>query len=369
MTRIDYSTDVPKHYVRRNGWLSACQQQARTVKKRSKKIPLRYFTFCAADAIDVFMLEREGILKRSSETGRLEGVFFCEADEDAFGKIADLIGSPEQGFLGQFEKIVLFKDDRDTEGRDLYGQEDEYYPEDVRKKLRYKDAHKRFKAEFPFDIINLDVFGIMFPPRRAVIAPLVESLIEILKWQTGSAFPNGKLCKQFTLFLTSHIDHTKTDQEAIRQLTNRVAENIDSNVNFRSAFLESYGHQEATRLARENFAEFFCLALPKFLIHLALFDLGWDVNYGPSYLYNREDIYVKGQYYQIMHSISAYIRVPDFRHRLDAPGTGMYTRAVTQLINDGVIWIDETVENPEISRELQTDLTSIVEFREQYRAR
>ena len=33
-------------------------------------------------------------------------------------------------------------------------------------KLRYKDAHCRLRKAFPFDIINLDVCGVMFPPRK-----------------------------------------------------------------------------------------------------------------------------------------------------------------------------------------------------------
>ena len=67
----------------RYGWLRAIQQQKQAIRKRSKRIPLqlRYFTFwhCAEDAIDVFMLEREEIHKRSEETGArfryLEGVY------------------------------------------------------------------------------------------------------------------------------------------------------------------------------------------------------------------------------------------------------------------------------------------------------
>ena len=65
MSHINFETDLPKHYVRRYGWLRAIQQQKQAIRRRSKRIPLRYFTFCAEDAIDVFMLEREEILKRS----------------------------------------------------------------------------------------------------------------------------------------------------------------------------------------------------------------------------------------------------------------------------------------------------------------
>src|ERR1044072_1759168 len=115
MDKINYRTDSQKHFVRKNGWLPATLKQLESIKKRNKKIPPRYFTFCAAEAIDVFMLEHHGILKRSGETGRLEGVFFCEKEEDDFRRIAELIGTPQQGFLGDFSRIVLFEETAETE--------------------------------------------------------------------------------------------------------------------------------------------------------------------------------------------------------------------------------------------------------------
>ena len=45
----------------------------------------------------------------------------------------------------------------------------------------------------------------------------------LLAWQTESKFLiNERECKQFTLFLTSHIDPVDTNQSAIEQLENRV---------------------------------------------------------------------------------------------------------------------------------------------------
>jgi len=366
MAHIDFTKDILKHYVRRYGWLPACQQQKHAIGKRSKRIPLRYFTFCAAEAIDVFMLEREGILQRDEQTGRLEGVFFCEENEEAFGRIADLIGSPEQGFLGDFAKIVLFEDDEDTREQELYS--DEPHSESVRKKLRYKDVHRCLREAFPFDIINLDVCGVMFPLRTGVIAPLLKSLIRILEWQTQSAFPlNNRPCEQFVLFLTSHIDPDRTDESAIQQLVNRVSENVDTNAEFRSIFINRFGYSEVDRLATDNFPEFFCLALPKVMIHLALFRLGWDVTYGPVYVYSRDDAYHENRQYQIMHSVSVYRRIRDFGRRLDEPGAGQYARIVTQIANEGVVWVDDIVQQPEVRRELAQDLRRIVESRDRFR--
>jgi hypothetical protein len=362
---IDYRTDIPKHYVRKKGWLPACRSQAQAIRNRSRNIPLRYFTFCAAEAIDVFMLEQNRVVRRSGQTGRLEGIFFCEKDEAAFGQIADLIGSPEQGFQGEFERIVLFEDDADTEGRSI--QDDEPYEEPVRKKLRYKDAHARLRASFPFDIINLDVYGNMFPPNKSVIARLLSSIIRILEWQTESLFPNDRPCQRFTLFLTCYINPDRTDGEAIRQLTNRLSENIETNSEFRAAFDDRYGHQEAGRLASENFAEFFSLAVPKYMIHLAIFQLGWSVSHGPTYLYNRPDPHGSNEQYQMMHSVSVYERIPDFQQRLDAPSSGLYSHAATGIINDGAEWIEAILDNPTVMEEIEKDLADVVEFADRVR--
>ncbi len=366
---INYETDPLKHYVRKYGWLTAAKRQKHVIRNRSKQIPLRYFTFCAAEAIDVFMLEREGILKRSEETGRLEGVYFCEADLRKFGIIADLIGSPENGFQGEFEKIVLFKDDEETLGKTLEDEQEDQdpYTSKMREKLRYKDKHHRLRKAFPFDIINLDVCGVMFPPRKDIMAPLLESLIQILAWQTESKFLiNERECKRFTLFLTSHIDPNDTNQNAIEQLKNRVIQNINTNSDFRSAFVRHYGHNQVKKLAYNSFAEFFSIALPKFIIHEALFRFGWKVTCGPTYLYNRDYRREKNRQYQIMHTVSVYERIPGFGKSLDTPHTNQYTQSVTQLISDQIKWIDEIIREPDIERELEEDLNQIIKLRDQY---
>ena len=367
---INYERDPLKHFVRKEGWLTAAKQQKHVIRNRSKRIPLRYFTFCAAEAIDVFMLEREGIINRSVETGRLEGVYFCEKDLQSFGIIADLIGSPENGFQGEFEKIVLFEDDDETMDKTIEDEQedqDPYTPE-MREKLRYKDAHHRLQKAFPFDIINLDVCGVMFPPKRNIMAPLLESIIQILDWQTNSTFPINNLeCKQFTLFLTSHINSAdRTNQKAIQQLTDLLIDNINTNPDFQEAFFNRYGHNQVQKLVSDNFSEFICLAIPKLMIKRALLDFGWEVAHGETYIFHRDDRWEDNKQYQIMHTISVYKRNSNSSEQLDAFKMEQYFQSVTQLINDGIQWIDGIVENSNIKQELEEDLIQIVEFRDQH---
>lgn len=360
--RINFETDLLKHYVRKYGWLAAAREQKEAIKNRSKKIPLRYFTFCAAEAIDVFMLELDGILERSEDTERLEGVYFCEADPDKFGIIADLIGSPEQGFQGEFEKIVLFEDDDDTRGKTF--EDDEFHSAEIRKKLRYKDAHQRFREAFPFDIINLDVCGVMFPPRKGIMTPLLKSITQILEWQTKTkSSSNERECNHFTLFLTAHVNQDLTDQIAIQQLMDTVSNNISTIPDFQKFFAKRYRHDQVHKLVSENFAEFFSIALPKFIIQQDLFNRGWQVDPGPTYLFHRDNKWNKNKPYQIMHAVSACKRIPNFHKQVEGKKTGQYHRSVTKLINNGVEWVDSIIENPEFYQELKEHLNEIITLR------
>ncbi len=359
---INYETDPLKHYVRKHGWLTAARQQKQSIRNRPKNIPLRYFTFCAEEAIDVFLLEREGILERSEDTGRLEGVYFCESDHDKFGIIADLIGSPEQGFQGEFEKIVLFEDDDDT--REKTVEDEEFHSAEVRRKLRYKDAHLRLREAFPFDIINLDVCGVMFPPRKVIITQLVQSIFQIIDWQTKSNFPINDLeCNQFTLFLTSHVNQERTNQAAIQLLEDLMIDNMRTSGHFRSAFIEQYGHDQVKKLVNENFPEFFSLALLKFIIRTALYDSGWEVIPSSTYLFHRDNKWDKNNPYQIMHAVSVYKRIRGFRERDDVPNTSQYIQSVTQMIKNGVEWVDSVIKSPGIHQLLKEDLKQIVALR------
>ena len=61
----------------------------------------------------------------------------------------------------------------------------------------------------------------------------------------------------------------------------------------------------------DNFADFFALAVPKYFIHKALHDLGWELDYGPTFLYNRPDKFTNEQY-TMMHSVAVFKRIPNF---------------------------------------------------------
>jgi hypothetical protein len=347
------------------GWLPASEQQKNNTKRHWDKAPFKYFTFCASQAIDVFMLERYGVLRRLA-SGRLEGVYFCERDLDAFGEIARLIGSPEQGFLGDFEDIVLFEDDDETRGKDLYIQVEEKLDENIRKRLRTKDTHKRLQQAFPFDIINLDVCGVMFPPRRSMVSPLLRAILKILEWQTQARFPDGKPCKQFTLFLTSHIDPALVNTEVVDQLCQVIADNLGYS-SFRQSFSDRFGHEDPNALRTQSFVQFYCLGVPKYLIDKAITDLGWFARFTKTFVYARPDIYEQGKKYHMMHTVAEFVRYPEPQPQLHNPRRKHYFQAVTDLVQLPIEDVDVALSNIPITATTEEDLNSIVTFRDSRR--
>ena len=103
---VDWDTDAVKHFVRKNGWLPGAIAQFQNCQAAGR--PLKYLTFCAAQAIDVFMLLKSGILQRDPETDCVLNTYFCEEKAEEFTLITELIGSDEQGFLGDFQEMILF---------------------------------------------------------------------------------------------------------------------------------------------------------------------------------------------------------------------------------------------------------------------
>ena len=66
----------------------------------------------------------------------------------------------------------------------------------------------------------------------------------------------------------------------------------------------------------------------------------------------------------MMHTVSVYERIPGFRERLDDRSQEQYNQSVTQLLNDGVEWVDDIIES-NMKRQLKEDLKKIVELRDQ----
>src|SRR5436305_1707589 len=102
-----YEDDLLKHYIRVHGWLPLCQTRKQLLQQRRPRLRrrLRYFTFCAVNAVDVLMLDVANVINRS-RTDKFDTVFFFDrTPELVFQTQLRIPGS--YGFAGKFVETVL----------------------------------------------------------------------------------------------------------------------------------------------------------------------------------------------------------------------------------------------------------------------
>lgn len=363
--RINYETDVVKHYVRLNGWLPSCRRRKTKVKRR----PFRYFTFCAASAVDVFMLERDGILKRTQE-GLLEATYFCEQDAEQFEEIVNLIGTRGQGLLGKFEEIVLFKETSETNGRTYLDPGPDKITDILRRQLQIKDKHQQLVAAFPFDVINLDATGTLFPPRQGPVSDLIDSIFTILKWQTETLLPSGNVVNEFTLLLTVQVDESAGNVSAIDQLCELVQHNLDQRPEFLSRWIEEFAEVPPGSLAQQDFVRFFTIALPKLLIEHGL-SLAWDVTSDGRLLYQR----ARGQNtYTMMCEVLTFTRLSSspktelFNLQQGLPSQFTFQRANSRVLDGAwktITRVDDEIVTGDTRVKVMAHLEKVLAFRQQ----
>ena len=216
-----WDMDHGKHCARYYGWLPASKEYQ--VGKKN----LKYFTLCAEQAIDVFMLESEGVLSRDQK-GDLPNVVICEGDELAVPKILKLVRPPSKRALitGKLQEILTFQDTAKTEGRS-YDDEDRIVDPTIRKLLRDKKLLQQLKGHFPFDIINFDTFGNLLNPDKKVNRLLYQSFEKIFELQ--------KAADSFLLFVTIPITHIHADIHT--QFTEDLKLNANEHSKIREALL------------------------------------------------------------------------------------------------------------------------------------
>src|SRR5260370_41901290 len=102
-----FEDDHVKQYVRTRGWLPLCRERHRQLQGRKPRDRrrLRYFTFCAVNAVDVLMLDVAKVI-RPSAAARFDTVCF-------FDRTVELVAQTQLrvpgsiGFAGSFVETVL----------------------------------------------------------------------------------------------------------------------------------------------------------------------------------------------------------------------------------------------------------------------
>lgn len=233
---IDYDSYYGKHCARYYGWLPASRQEKRLLGRSPK-----YFTLCGHKAIDVFMLEKEGVLERD-EKGRLPHVIVVEESEDDWAAIIALLRPPviEAVVNGSLQDLILYEDD--DEILDLLRRGESARPsKDQRDKLIRRERAGRLRSEFPFDIVNFDPCDglVELPLQESRLYSAFETLFEL---QSGVS--------SFLLFVTTNI--TRVHPQVESAFAQDLADNVAKHSRIRTALVTATGSADYDGIDDEN---------------------------------------------------------------------------------------------------------------------
>jgi hypothetical protein len=280
-----------KHYKRIHLWLP---QAVNLQNSLAGERPFRYFTLCSREMIDVYMLVKEQILAFDTETRRVQGVSFCEYNQEIFPEMTELIGVEEAGFLAKLEDLVLFQDVPQTQTLSsddaltaFLEESGEGLETALREKVEEKRRHLSFQRLFPFDFFNLDFCDRYYgdPPDVMKIHTTIDKLLE---WQrqpgmmtSGQEFS----VTRFVVTITCRVD-LRTPADAIRRLKEMVSNNRAENDEYKEALqARSIGNLDSW--ASEAPLDFFMSAWPKEIARLAK-QKSWNITIHDHAYYDRQ---------------------------------------------------------------------------------
>jgi len=369
---LNYNTDIIKHYVRYHGWLKPFKTIVNhidgLIKRGQRADKCKYLTFCAVQAIDVFMFEQLKYLYRNENSKRLENVYYCENDEQSFSIIQRLIGSSDQGFFGDFKKIVLLKEsDVIVNSADPF---DEPETAEEREKLRLLGVKKSLVAKFPFDVINLDLYGNFFPENEAKYSETFQTYQQILQLQK---LRNGHECRRFLMYLTVYTpitDHARFIKKDVMSTFEGVLLQNLMHEEFSSALEETYGHSNPKKL--DVYIKFI-LGFTKQVLFKETYNLGWQPKIIDILCYDRQHPADKekadGHKYKITTFIVEYTRNEELEkgNRLDGDiHSSVEKDYKEQLFSIVTNKPEEVPSEREIDQKVSQDLKKIVEFRNKF---
>jgi hypothetical protein len=320
-----YEDDLLKHYVRINGWLPLCRGRRERLQARAAKLRrrLRYFTFCAVNAVDVLMLDVANVLTRST-TDRFDTVYF-------FDRTPDLVAQTQLripgsiGFVGSFVETVLAAIEG---GNPLDAPATEQDTVAVRKSQTLRATKQDFVASFPFDVLNLDLQDYIFRAKDTIPGDVMRALRRVCEWQRNPlATKHGpEYLDGFTLLFTTRIGPAELHNDYAAMLLQRLELNVHADDQL-TALLNARNGLTVAQLQGEDFDAFFELSVPKVIVAI-LMEEDWYVEPQPGILAFRFTRNTDGDPYTIVHfAMDVRRQVPPRDQR--APGTGAAPDAVT----------------------------------------
>lgn len=268
MSNPDWDTYYCKHCARFYGWLPAIQGY---MKQTNKEI-VTYFTLSDVQAIDVFMLEMEGILARD-ERNRLPNVIICEGEPSKIAAILEVVRPPVKEAIipDKLQDLLTFEDDEYTK---TISADERPKSRAIRKRLQTKQNFEVLKKYLPFDIINFDPNDNLLNP-----APSANRLYQAFK----NMFELQKSADTFLLLVTTPIhDIAPGSKEKFKY---DFVANVDEYTEIRTALLTSlktvdYDEIDETVRIAHGFA--------KSIVMSAARGKGWNCEHKGIYVYENE---------------------------------------------------------------------------------
>ncbi len=261
-----------KHCARYYGWLRASKEY----KEQFPSKALKYFTLCAKEAIDIFMLEKEGVLSRD-ENGNLPNVIICESKREDAIEIFDVVKPPMKGaiIVGKLEELIMHEDD--DEIKQLLKEGESAKPsKEQRAKLYIHEKAYQLKSQFPFEIINFDAYGNFLNPNNPGNKLLYLSFKKIFELQ--------KPTKSFLLFVTTPITHIHINfQTSFRK---NFESNVSTHTKIKEALLSSIGKIDYKDI---DYNKKIALNFAKSIVMPAARKEGWESEHKGIYIYENRD--------------------------------------------------------------------------------
>jgi hypothetical protein len=347
------------------------QGAARSIQRNDSKTaipPIEIFTFCAEGALDVLLLDRERIIRRSSND-EFDTVYFFDNDDDAISETRKRIPGAI-GFPGDFFDVVL----EGEVGAGLDTPQQSQNTRQVRERQLRKAQHDQFKAAFPFDVMNLDVERYLFRPREELPGKVVQALRLLLEWQkqlatdsTAQPFGVNEFCLMFTTQVgprelpDSYLDYLRSDC---------ITRNLEADAELNQIFLRKSNGRNVPEFFRDDFDGAFKLAVPKSLIEL-VGEADWYVDSVRGIeIYQFDRDYREGSYRMLHMAMTVRRQSPPKERRgpgQPIPNTAAIEQKTTiRKLFGGMVGAVEEIVVGKLQAELQADLDRLFAHRRRY---
>ncbi len=368
-----YEDCLRKHHIRTKCWLPLCKKRKQIVKsstiRKARERRLRYFTFCAAGAIDVLLLDLEKVIRPSSN-GWFDVVCFFDRTEEYVIETQKRIPGAI-GFPGDFTRIVLLDDPDENQVIDEIAPLES--PAEAADTLATQEAQRdlaqrrKFVRQFPFDIVNLDLEEFLFKPRDPIPGRVVNALRRVFAWQKRPLSLKGpgssvvSLCLDgFSLMFTTQIGPPNLGDDYLDMLTRYLDGNIQQDAGLIPLLRNRTQQDNAAAVRAASFEQFFRLSMPKTILKILL-EEDWfvDPEAGIS-LFEIERQSQTGPY-RILHLVMDVKRQNPPRDKR-APGTDgdgvsdAYRAVVRGVFENPEVLVTDAMIN---ARDLQTHLDKV----------